>query len=140
MAAVRPSSAGPWSKAQELYRWYILSLAACLLGNLAIRLGAAAPWLPPGGRLALAVGTVLPLGLVAWRLGRGLRQGLDELLQRVALEGFAFAMIAFIPLAALVVNLRSAGVGIPRLDPADLLLAPALLVALGIALAWRRYQ
>jgi len=72
-----------------------------------------------------------------WRL---LRRDLDEMLQRVVLEGLAFAVIVWIPLTALYVNLRTAGVWVPRLDPADLLMGPALLVAIGIALAHRRYQ
>jgi hypothetical protein len=56
------------------------------------------------------------------------------------LEGMAFALVLYIPLAALYVNLKTAGAWTPRLDPPDILLAPAVLVAVGVALAWRRYQ
>jgi hypothetical protein len=56
---------------------YALSLAACLLGNLLIRMGAQGAWLP------------------TW---------------------------------------------VPRLDPPDIRMTPAILVAIGIALARRRYQ
>jgi hypothetical protein len=38
------------------------------------------------------------------------------------------------------VNLRAAGVWVPRLDPPDILLTPALLAAIGIMLAWRRLK
>jgi hypothetical protein len=38
------------------------------------------------------------------------------------------------------VNLRAAGVALVRLDPPDLLMAPAFLAAVGIAVAWRRYR
>jgi hypothetical protein len=72
-----------------------------------------------------------------WRL---LRRNLDEMLQRIVLEGLAFAVIVYVPLTALYLNLRTAGVWMPRLDPPDILMAPALLVAVGIALASRRYQ
>ena len=61
------------------------------------------------------------------------------MLQRIVLEGMGAAMILYIPLAALYVNLRTAGVRVPRLDPPDILLTPALLVAIAIAVTWKRY-
>ena len=61
------------------------------------------------------------------------------MLQRIVLEGMAFALVVYLPLAALYLNLRTAGAWTPRLDPPDLLMTPALLVAVGIMLAWRRH-
>lgn len=118
----------------------MLSLAASGIGNLLIRVGARGGWLPPWGQVALAVLAALPLVVAAVLFWRLLRRELDEMLQRVVLEGLAFAVVVYVPLAALYVNLRTAGVWTPRLDPPDVLMTPALLVAIGIALARRRYQ
>src|SRR3990172_12939921 len=124
----------------SLYGLYVLSLAASGIGNLLIRVGARGGWLPPWGQVALAVLAALPLVVAAVLFWRLLRRELDEMLQRVVLEGLAFAVVVYVPLAALYVNLRTAGVWTPRLDPPDVLMTPALLVAIGIALARRRYQ
>jgi hypothetical protein len=62
------------------------------------------------------------------------------MLQRIVLEGLAFALIVYVPLAALYVNLRTAGAWVPRLDAPDILMTPALLVAVGIAIARWRYE
>jgi hypothetical protein len=73
-----------------------------------------------------------------WRM---LRSDLDEMLQRIVLEGLAFALVVYVPLAALYVNLSTTtGIWTPRLDPPDILMTPALLAAIGIAIAWRRVQ
>jgi len=122
-----------------LFRLYVLALAACLLGNLITRLGARAGWLPPSGQAALGVLSALPLAWAAFRFWRLLRRDLDEMMQLIVLEGLAFALTVYIPLAALYVNLRTAGVWTPRLDPPDLLLTPAVLLAIGVAVASRRY-
>lgn len=124
----------------RLYGLYWASLGACLLGNLLIRLGDRAGWLPASGQMALGMATVIPLFVAAALFWRVMKRELDEMLQRIVLEGLAFALIVYVPLAALYVNLRTAGVVVPRLDPPDILLAPALLAALGIELARRRYQ
>lgn len=123
-----------------LYGLYVVALSLCLLGNLVIRLGQRGGWLPEWGQLALALVACVPLAVAAVLFWRLLRRELDEMLQRIVLEGMAFALIVFVPLSALYVNLRTAGAWTPRLDPPDILLAPALLVAVGIAIAWRRYQ
>jgi hypothetical protein len=44
-----------------------------------------------------------------------------------------------VPLTTLYVHLRTGSAWMPRLDPPDLLLTPALLVAIGVAFAARRY-
>jgi hypothetical protein len=126
--------------ATSLYGLYLLAVAAALVGNLLVRLGDRAGWLPRWGQIAVGVLAVVPLGIAAARFWRLLRHDLDELMQRVVLEGMAFALTLYVPLAALYVNLRTAGAWTPRLDPPDILLAPAILVAVGIAVAWRRYQ
>lgn len=124
----------------SLYGLYVLSIAACGVGNLLIRLGARGGWLPHWGQVVLGVSAVVPLVVAALLFWRLLNRDLDEMLQRIVLEGLAFALIVYVPLAGLYVNLRTAGVWTPRLDPPDILLAPALLVAIGIAIARRRYQ
>lgn len=125
--------------AGRLYRYFALSLACALAGGLGARLLVRADvgtaWLP----LVVAVAAVLPLAVTALRF-RGLLATFDELLQRVVLEGFALAFVVFLPLAALYINLRSAGVYVPRLDPPEILVTPALLVLIGLQIAWRRYR
>jgi hypothetical protein len=130
----------PNALGSPLYGLYVVALTASLLGNLLIRLGERGGWLPRWAQIGLAALAVLPLVFAAALFWRLLRQELDELLQRIVLEGMAFALTVYVPLAALYVNLRTAGAWTPRLDPPDILMAPALLVAIGIALAVRRYQ
>lgn len=132
-------SADASSQGSALYLMYVLSLAVCLAGNLVVRLGARGAWLPEWGQIVLAAVSALPLALPAVLFWRRLGRDLDEMMQRVVLEGFAFGLVVYVPLAALYVNLRTAGTWTPRLDPPDVLLAPAVLVAIGIALAWRRH-
>ena len=128
------------SPGASLYGLYVLSLAACLLGNLLTREGIRAGWLSQPASLLVAILTAAPLAVSAGLFWRLLRRDLDEMLQRIVLEGMAFALIVYIPLAALYMNLRAAGAWTPRLDAPDVVLTPAILVALGIALASRRYQ
>ena len=123
-----------------LYGAYVLSLAVSMIGNLAIRMGAEAGVLPPWGQAVVGAAAAVPLMIAAVMFWRLLRRDLDEMLQRIVLEGMAFALIVYVPLTALYINLRTAGVWMPRLDPPELLMTPAFLVAVGIALAHRRYQ
>ena len=123
-----------------LYGMYILALASAGIGNLVIRIGTEGGWLPQGARTVLAAMSVLPLLVAAFLFWRLLRSELDEMLQRIVLEGMAIALIVYVPLAALYTNLITAGAYVPRLDPPDVLLAPALLVAIGIAISARRYR
>jgi hypothetical protein len=137
-AAVKADGASPPGAA--LYGMYMLSLGACLVGNLLMRLGTEAGLLAPWSRVTLGVVSALPLvasAVLFWRL---LRRELDEMMQRIVLEGMAFALVVYVPLAGLFVNLRTSGVWTPRLDPPEILMGPAVLVAVGIAIAWRRYQ
>jgi hypothetical protein len=123
-----------------LYGMYLVSLGACLAGNLFMRIGADAGWVSQRGQLAIGLVSALPLVAAAFLFWRLLRSELDEMLQRVVLEGLAFALVVFVPIAGIYANLRTAGAWIPRLDAADIMLAPGLLVAIGIAIARRRYQ
>lgn len=125
----------------SLYRLYLFSLAVCLGGNLLMRVGAEAGWLPRWGGLVLALAAAAPLVVAAVLFWRLLRRDLDEMVQRIVLEGLALAFTVYVPLAALYVNLSTApGVWTPRLDPPDILMTPALLAAIGITFAWRRVQ
>jgi hypothetical protein len=141
MSTAQPSnSTDARAHAGALYGIYLLSLAVCLVGNLAIRISERLGWLPGWGKITLAILSVVPLFVAAVLFWRMLRHDLDEMLQRIVLEGLAFSLTVTVPLAALYVNLRTAGGWTPRLDPPDLLMTPALLVAIGIAFAWRRYR
>lgn len=140
MPRSEPQSTPATPASSSLYGLYVAALTASLLGNLLIRVGAEGGWLPWGGQVFLAALSAAPLVVAAGFFWRLLRRDLDEMLQRIVLEGLAFALVVYVPLAALYVNLRTAGAALPRLDPPDLLMTPALLVALGIALARRRYQ
>ena len=123
-----------------LYGLYVVALGAALVGNLLIRIGAEAGWLPPAGQAVMALVSAAPLAAAALFFWKLLRRDLDEMFQRIVLEGLAFALVIYVPLAAIYVNLRTAGVWTPRLDPPDLLMTPALLVAIGVLLAKRRLQ
>jgi hypothetical protein len=138
--ATRPVHAEPGPAGASLYGLYVVSLTASLGGNLLIRLGARGGWLPLWAQAAVAVVAVGPLVLAAVMFWRMLRRDLDEMVQRIVLEGLAFALTVHVPLAALYVNLRVAGIWTPRLDAPDILVTPALLVAVGIALAAKRYR
>lgn len=123
-----------------LYGLYMLAVGGSLTGNLLIRIGARMGWLPSWAQIALALLASLPLAVAAVVFWRMVRRHLDEMFQRIVFEGMALALSIFLPLTALCVNLRTAGVWLPRLDPPDLLLMPALLVALGVEVSRRRYQ
>ena len=134
------AQSAPHTPGAALYGIYVAALAACLLGNLLIRLGAEGSWFGAAVQAVIGVLSCLPLVFAAFAFWRLLRRDLDEMLQRIVLEGMGAALILYIPMAALYLNLRTAGVSVPRLDPPDILLTPALLVAVGIAIAWKRYQ
>lgn len=132
-SAARP--AGP-----QLFGLYVVALTSTLLGNLLVRMGQQGGWLPAWAQVALAIASVAPLVVAATMFWRLLRGELDEMLQRIVLEGMAFALIIFIPLSALYLNMRTAGLAVPRLDPPEIVLGPAILVAFGILIARRRYE
>jgi hypothetical protein len=125
--------------AGKLYRYFVLAIAVALVGNLGARVLVEASVGPPWLVAIAAVATVIPLVLVAIRFRRMLRE-LDELLQRVLLEGFSIALVVLLPIAALYINLSSAGINMPRLDAPEVMMTPALLVLIGLQIAWRRYR
>ena len=139
MIAAQTARAEPRAEGASLYSLYLMSVAACLVGNVLIRMGERGGWLPRWGQVTLAVLAAAPLAVAAVLFWKLLRQELDEMLQRIVLEGLAMALIVYIPIAGLYVNLRTAAAWVPRLDPPDILLGPAVLVAIGIAVARRRY-
>ena len=96
--------------------------------------------LGPWPRAGLALASVLPLGLLLIRFQRKVTKELDELMQRVLLEGIAIGAGAFLLLQALTLNLLAAGTLPWSLDPPELLLTPILCVGLGIAWRWRGYR
>lgn len=123
-----------------IYGLYMVALLSCGGGNLLIRIAQEAGWLERGGASAVfATLSVIPLVIAAVMFWRLLRSDLDEMFQRIALEGMAFALVVYLPLMAIYVNLSTAGVRMPRLDPPDLFFTPAILVAFGVMLARRRY-
>ena len=139
MIAAESSHAEPNPQLAQLYGIYMLALASAGVANLFIRIGARAGWLPEWGQVVVGAIGVVPLLLAAWTFWKLLRRDLDEMLQRIVLEGMAFAMVLYVPLAALYMNLRTAGLDL-KLQAVDVLMTPALLVAIGVAVAWRRYQ
>jgi hypothetical protein len=118
----------------------ILGLALALLGNLGLRAFAPVHALGPWPRAGLALASVLPLGLLLIRFQRKVTKELDELMQRVLLEGIAIGAGAFLLLQALTLNFLAAGTLPWSLDPPELLLTPILCVGLGIAWRWRGYR
>ena len=114
MPAARTPQADAAPQGATLYGMYILAIAAALVGNLFIRIGDRGGWLPPWAQVTLGIVSAAPLAAAAVMFWRLLRQDLDEMFQRVALEGMAFALVVFVPLAALYLNLRSAGAWTPR--------------------------
>ena len=130
----------PSALGSRLYGLYVVAIAVSLLGNLVVRMSMRGEWFPRWLEVTLAVLAAVPLMLAALRFRSALGRDLDEMLQKVVLEGFSFALIVWLPLAALYVNLRSAGVDVPNLDPPDVLMLPAILVGLGVLVAARRYR
>jgi hypothetical protein len=119
---------------------FVTSEFSLIVGNLVVRMCQREALLPPWTIALIALATTLPMLLFAISFFRRLRSDLDEMLQRVVLEGLAFAMIVFVPLAGLYVNARAAGLISVRLDPPELLLIPSILVAIGVMISWSRLK
>ena len=119
---------------------FVVSEFFLMLGNLVVRLCNREGLLPTWAITLLALATAIPMVLFAITFFRMLRSDLDEMLQRVVLEGMGFALIVFIPLAGLYVNLRAAGLLTARLDPPELLLLPSILVVIGVLIGWSRLK
>jgi hypothetical protein len=119
---------------------FVIAEFFLIAGNLVVRMCNRGAFLPTWTIAIIAVATALPMLLFATKFFRMLRTDLDEMLQRVALEGLAFAMIVFVPLAGLYVNARAAGLINARLDPPEVLLIPSILVAMGVLISWSRLK
>lgn len=119
---------------------FVISEFFLLAGNLVVRFLNREAALPPWLIAFIALSTAVPMLLFAIGFFRMMRTDLDEMLQRVVVEGLSFAMIVFVPLAGFYVNARAAGLISVRLDPPELLLIPSILVALGIMIAWSRLK
>jgi hypothetical protein len=141
MAGKAGTGEGASPPGARLYGMYVGSLVVCLVGNLLIRMGDEAGWLAWWGKVLLGVLSAAPLMAAAVLFWRLLRRDLDEMLQRIVLEGLAFALVVYVPLAAFYINLRTAVPAfVPHLDAPDILLTPAILAAIGFALARRRFE
>lgn len=113
----------------------------CLIsGNLLVRVINREALVPAWATATIAIATAIPMLLFAIHFFRILRCDLDEMLQRIVLEGLGFAMILFVPLAGLYVNACAAGMIKQRLDPPELILLPSLLVFIGLMIAWSRLK
>lgn len=119
---------------------FVLAEASLLVGNLVIRVCSREALLPFWGLALLAVATAVPMAFFAISFFRMLRADLDEMLQRIVLEGLAFAMVVFVPVAGICVNARAAGLMSSKLDPPELLLIPSILVAVGVLISWSRHK
>ncbi len=117
---------------------FIVAELFLIAGNLAVRFCQRETLLPTWVIVFMAIATACPMFIFAWTFFRILRSDLDEMLQRVVLEGMGVAMIVFIPLAGIYVNACAAGVIQMKLDPPELLLIPSILVAIGVLISWSR--
>ncbi len=119
---------------------FIVAEFFLIAGNLAVRLCQRETLLPQWAIVFLAIATAFPMLIFAVMFFRLLRTDLDEMLQRIVLEGMGFAMIVFVPLAGIYVNACAAGAIQMRLDPPELLLFPSILVAIGVLISWSRLK
>lgn len=116
------------------------AILAWLVGNLLIRMAVRGAWLPSPALTALALLSAVPLVILAFSFARLLREELDEMLQRILLEGLAFGLLFNLAVVALYMNVAATGLRFSRLDPPDLLAPPVLGVVVGTLLAWRRFR
>ena len=119
---------------------FVVTEFVLLMGNLTVRLSQREGWFPSWMNGCLAIASAVPIAIFAARFFHLMRQDLDEMVQRVVLEGLAFAMVVFVPLAGLYVNARVAGIAPTTLDPPEILLIPSILVATGILISWSRVK
>jgi hypothetical protein len=124
----------------QLITNFVAAECSLLVGNLIVRVCYREELLPTWLIIALAIATVIPMLFFAIKFFRMLRDDLDEMLQRIVLEGLAFALVVFIPLAGFYVNARAAGLLGTKLDPPELLLVPSILVAVGVLISWSRHK
>lgn len=136
--SVYPSSSNALGR--RLIRTFVVSELCLIAGNLIVRICLRWSLLPEWALMVVAIVSAIPMLIYAIRFFRMLRTDLDEMLQRIALEGLAFAAVVFVPLAGLYVNLRAAEIFSFQLDPPELLLIPSLLVVVGVLISWSRHK
>jgi hypothetical protein len=119
---------------------FVVAEILLLSGNLLVRIVQRGAWLPAWGTSLMAIVSAIPMCWFAYRFFSLLRSDLDEMIQRVVLEGLTFSMVIFVPLAGLYVNARVAGLISLSLDPPELLLIPSILAAVGILVSWSRLK
>lgn len=128
------------SPARKLVMYFAIAEGAMLVGNLAVRICLRQEAMPQWCVSSLAIATTVPLIIFAALFFRIVRSQLDEMLQRIVYESLAFAMIVFLPIAGLYVNLRTAGTIQTTLDPPELMLIPSILAVTGILFSWSRLK
>ncbi len=119
---------------------FVISEFILIAGNLLVRVCNREALLPSWAVVSLAIATAIPMLLFGIQFFRMLKADLDEMLQRIVLEGLAFAMVVFVPVAGIYVNARAAGLISEKLDPPELLLLPSILVAVGVLISWSRHK
>ncbi len=126
--------------ARKLVMYFAIAEGVLLTGNLAVRICLRQANLPPWFIIGLAAFTAIPLVVFAVFFFRIVKTQLDEMIQRIVYESLAFAMIVFLPIAGLYVNLRTAGILQTQLDPPELLLIPSILAVIGVMFSWSRLK
>jgi hypothetical protein len=125
---------------KRLITTLVVAEGILLAGNLLVRVSQRQELLPAWGNIALALATAIPMIWFAFHFMRMLRNDVDEMMQRVVLEGLAVALVTFLPLAGLYVNLRTSGWLTTELDPPELLLIPSIFAVIGILISWSRFK
>ncbi len=125
---------------RRLITTFVVAEGILLTGNLLVRVSQRQELLPAWGNIALALATAIPMIWFAFHFMRMLRNDVDEMMQRVVLEGLAVALVTFLPLAGLYVNLRTSGWLTTELNPPELLLIPSIFAVIGILISWSRFK
>lgn len=125
---------------KQMVTSFVVAETLLLVGNLLVRLAQREGWLPAWAIATIAIASALPMVWFSIQFFRMLRSNLDEMIQRVVLEGLSFAFVIFVPLAGLYVNARAAGLVPPRLDAFEVMLIPAILAGVGILISWSRLK
>ena len=125
---------------KRLITTFVVAEGILLAGNLLVRVSQRQELLPAWGNIALALATAIPMIWFAFHFMRMLRNDVDEMMQRVVLEGLAVALVTFLPLAGLYVNLRTSGWLTTELEPPELLLIPSIFAVIGILISWSRFK
>ncbi|MBL8820067.1 MAG: hypothetical protein JNL58_28845 [Planctomyces sp.] len=127
----------PWKR---MVVSFVVAEFMLVAGNLLLRILQRGEWLSAWAYGAFAIASAIPMVWFAIRFFRMLRSEVDEMIQRIVLEGLAFAFVVFVPLAGLYVNARTAGLISLNLDPPEILLIPSILAMAGVLISWSRLK